>query len=124
MPLQTRVEGTDRVESCIGENITYTCSVPGSAHLWTAPRLLPPNTVVNSTFLDEVTSQYTLRLVSYDGFNIISSLTIIILDAEFSNTNVTCSNPLGNEVQQRIAVVLSEFLEYFPQNIIGPCEEH
>ena len=112
MPLQTRVEGTDRVESCIGENITFTCNVSGLAHIWTAPGLLPPNTVVTPTIVDEVTSQYTLRLVSFDGFNSISSLTVIISDAEFNNINVTCSNPLGSEVQQRNALVLGKLFNY------------
>ena len=108
VPLQTRVEGTGRVESCIGENITYTCNVSGSAHVWSAPGLLPPNTVVLPGLDDVVTSRYTLRLVSDDGVNIISSLTVIILDAEFNNTNVTCSDSRGDEVQQRTAVVLGK----------------
>ncbi len=107
MPLQTRVEGTDRVESCIGENITFTCNVSGLAHIWTAPGLLPPNTVVTPSIVDVVTSRYTLRLVSVDGVNTISSLTVIS-DAEFSNTNVTCDDIFGDEVQQRTAVVLGK----------------
>ena len=51
--------------------------------------------------------QVTLRLVSDDGANIISSLTVIS-DVGFSNTNVTCVSPRGDEVQQTLAIVLGE----------------
>ncbi len=102
-PLQV---GTGRVEPCIRENITYTCNVSSIAHIWTAPGLLP-NTAVTPSSADVVTSRYTLRFVSIDGVDIISSLTVIS-DVGFNNTNVTCSDPFGNEVQQTIAIVLGE----------------
>ncbi len=82
-PLQVTIEGTGRVEACIRENITYTCNMSGSIHRWTAPGLFPPNST------EFVTSRYTLILVSDDGVNIISSLTVIS-DVGFNNTNVTC----------------------------------
>ncbi len=103
-PLQVTIEGTGRVEACIRENITYTCNVSGLAHIWNAPGLLPPNTVVTPTTTEFVTSRYTLRLVSNDGANIISSLTVIS-DVGFNNTNVTCADPFGNEFQQTLAIL-------------------
>ncbi len=90
-PLQVTIEGTKRVEACIRENITYTCNLPGLAHIWTAPGLPLRNIGVNSNTDDVVTSRYTLRLVSDDGANIISSLTVIS-DVGFNNTNITCSD--------------------------------
>ncbi len=106
-PLQVTIEGTGRVEACIRENITYTCNVSSIVHIWTAPGLLPPNTNVLPNFDDVVTSRYTLRVVSNDGVNIMSSLTVIS-DVGFSNTNVTCVDALDNEVQQALAIVLGE----------------
>ncbi len=106
-PLQVTIEGTGRVEACIRENITYTCNVSDDAHTWTAPGLLPPSTAVTPYTADIVTSQYTLRLVSDDGVNIISSLTVIS-DVGFNNTNVTCADTRGDEVQQTLAIVLGE----------------
>ncbi len=104
-PLQVTIEGTGRVEPCIRENITYTCNVSGSTHTWTAPGLLA-TTTVNPDTADVVTPRYTLRLVSDDGVNIISSLTVIS-DVGFSNTNVTCE-VARVEVQQTLAIVLGE----------------
>ncbi len=109
-PLQVTIEGTGRVEACIRENITYTCNVSGPTHRWTAPspRLsLPTNPTVTPSFVDVVTSRYTLRLVSDDGVNIISSLTVIS-DVGFNNTNITCSDARDEEVQQTLAIVLGE----------------
>ncbi len=45
--------------------------------------------------------------MSLNGFNIISSLTVIS-DVGFNNTNVTCVSLLGDEVQQTLAIVLGE----------------
>ena len=98
------------MEACIGENITYTCNVSDSVHIWRAPelQLFPPTSVLIPHSQDLVTSRYILRLVSVDdNGNIISSLTVLS-DAEFSNTNVTCADSFGAEVQQTIAVVLGE----------------
>ncbi len=107
-PLQVTIEGTGRVEPCISENITYTCNVSGIVHIWNAPGLLPPTTTVTpSTTTEFVTPRYTLRPVSNDGSNIISSLTVIS-DVGFNNTNVTCVDALGDEVQQTLAIVLGE----------------
>ncbi len=106
-PLQVTIEGTGRVEPCIRENITYTCNVSSATHTWTAPGLLPPSTAVLPGFVDIVTPRYTLRVVSDDGVNIISSLTVIS-DVGFSNTNVTCADGRGDEVQQTLAIVLGE----------------
>ncbi len=105
-PLQVTIEGTGRVEACIRENITYTCNVSGSTHTWTAPGLSLPPTTVNPDTTDVVTPQYTLRRVSDDGVNIISSLTVIS-DVGFNNTNVTCA-VVRVEVQQTVAIVLGE----------------
>ncbi len=106
-PLQVTIEGTGRVEACISENITYTCNVSGIVHTWTAPGLSLPATSVTPNSADSVTSRYTLRLVSSDGGNIISSLTVIS-DVGFNNTNVTCVDALDDEVQQALAIVLGE----------------
>ncbi len=73
-PLQVTIEDTGRVEAYIRENITYTCNLSSIAHIWTTPGLLS-NTAVTPTTIDVVTPRYTLRLVSDDGVNIISSLT-------------------------------------------------
>ncbi len=101
------IEGTGRVEACIRENITYTCNVSVSTHIWNAPGLLPPNTiVVPATTTEFDTPRYTLRVVSDDGVNIISSLTVIS-DVGFNNTNVTCTDTRA-EVQQTLAIVLGE----------------
>ncbi len=83
-PLQVTIEGTGRVEACINETITYTCNVSGDAHIWDAPPVSPD--VVT-------TSRY---IVSLNGFNIISSLTVIS-DVGFNNTNVTCVSLFGDE---------------------------
>ncbi len=107
-PLQVTIEeGTGRVEACIRENITYTCNVSGIVHTWIAPGLSLPATAVLPNTDDMVTSRYTLRRVSNDGVNIISSLTVIA-DVGFNNTNVTCADGLDNEVQQALAIVLGE----------------
>ncbi len=101
-PLQVTIEGTGRVEACIRENITYTCNVPDGVHIWDAPsyRLVPVSP-------DVVTSRYIIRAVSIDGVNIISSLTVLS-DVGFNNTNVTCTNIHGGEVQQILAKVLGK----------------
>ncbi len=115
--LQVTVEGTGRVESCIGENITFTCNGLGLAHTWTAPGLLHSTRLIYS-FPDVVTSRYTLRSLALDG-TVFTSSFMVISDAEFNNTNVTCRDTVGG-VQHRIAVVLGEILcEYVPSFQIG-----
>ena len=106
-PLQVTIEGTGRVEACIRENITYTCNLSSPTHTWTAPGLSLPLTAVLPGSVDIVTSRYTLILVSDDGVNIISSLTVIS-DVGFNNTNVACTSLRGDEVQQTLAIVLGE----------------
>ncbi len=107
-PLQVTIEGTGRVEACFRENITYTCNVSDDTHFWTAPGLsLPTNPTVLPGFVDVVKPRYTLRFVSDDGVNIISSLTVIS-DVGFNNTNVTCTSLRGDEIQQALAIVLGE----------------
>ncbi len=97
------------VESLTGKvsPLAYTCNLSDDAHIWNAPGLLPLHTAVTPATTEFVTPRYTLRLVSDDGVNIISSLTVIS-DVGFNDTNVTCADARGDEIQQTLAIVFGE----------------
>lgn len=109
--LEYIVQGTERIESCIGEAIMYTCTLPSQAHRWIVSGItLPDRGIVNQDSFDVFHSVFTLRVVSSQNGNITSELKVISIQ-QFNGTSFTCidvSETSRNDFQRAVGLVLGE----------------
>jgi hypothetical protein len=102
--------------SCIGDTVSYTCTVGGVAHLW---RIVPLNSTVvtaniavgNPTFPADggAPSPFMIAIASNVN-NIITTVLTVTSFAGLEGTNISCRNALvaNGEPQETTASVFGE----------------
>ena len=111
-PLQVSVRGRNGSMPCVGETVTYTCSVNAIVHAWKIPSLQLSISITRSTptFSD---GQFYIEITSDGGGNnpITTALTVTAFTA-LDGANLTCENGLANpgegEIQMTVVTVLGE----------------
>ena len=98
-----------RSSSCIGENVIYVCNITSITHIWNIPDSVRDRILVwNSPPLTD--GEYTLRVVSVDGINIIISSLSVSSSAGLNGTNITCADGFNTDSTRAttVAMVLGE----------------
>ncbi len=99
---------------CVGDNVTFTCTVSSLVHLWTGPSLsvsISPGTVV--PFMGGPDGRFILTRVGNQTSVIITSLSLVVYSG-FDATKLTCADGLlvVEETQTSTATVLGEVYTY------------
>lgn len=108
--LQMSIGGRIRQSSCVGELVTFLCSVAANSHGWTIPTVNLAVTI--NRFIRQLSiPPFNITLVSDDG-NVITTSLSVISHAGLNGTNISCSdsNNLIGETQFIVASVLGEFM--------------
>ena len=96
--------------SCVGENITFVCTVASLGHAWTVGSFVTRQAVLANDDEDitEV-EMFTFRRVSVSGGTITSSLSVLSF-SDLNNVMVECVDGGGGAEEQNIvAQVYGEF---------------
>lgn len=93
--LQALVQGeSNRDTPCVGENITYICTVPALSHAWSVPQYGVSATIsVQTSSFDNKNPQFTMRLVTHSSNAITSSLSVIVF-TDLNGTRITCTDSI------------------------------
>ena len=98
-----------RSSSCIGENVIYVCNITSISHIWNVPGSVRDRVLV--TISPPVPDgEYTLRVLSEDGINIITSSLSVSSSAGLNGTNITCAAGFNTDSTRAttVAMVLGE----------------
>ena len=80
---------------CVGDNVTFICSLPLSTHRWTGPEFDIVFSHVFSTVMVGPDNNYTLALVQpLPNTTVITSLSLIAYSG-FDGVTITCSDGNG-----------------------------
>ena len=99
-----------RSSSCLGENVTYVYNITSSSHIWNAPDSVRERTLLWDT-VSQLDGEYTSRVVSVDGANIIASSLSVSSSAELNGTIITCAAGFDRDGTRAttVAMVLGEW---------------
>lgn len=106
--IQTIVDGRNRNAPCIGENVTYICTVPVLSHAWNVPRYDVTATIsVQTNLFINKDPGFIIRLMAVGTNTITSSLSVISF-AGLNGTRITCTDSviLGGESQEIVVNIL------------------
>ena len=113
-PLQVDVAGRNDSTLCIGDNVTYTCTVPTPAHTWNIQPVGLNTAITRSTPM--ITSTFggiliQIRIIQdQGGSNPITTTLSLIAFAGLNGTTVQCQDSdLAEPAQESVAKVLGEF---------------
>ena len=107
--LDVTIAGESRNSSCLGENVTYICTVPALSHTWSIPALQVTASITVQTPFSSV-PPFVLSLISFNDASITSSLSVIAVVA-LNNSIISCTDSTG-ETQQTTGRVLSKLLKH------------
>ena len=93
-----------RTTSCVGENVTYVCTVASVGHVWSSDAFTNPLTVIDES-PDVVEITFTFRSVSLDDGTLTSSLSITSYPG-LDGIMLMCSG--GGDEQTATAMVFGE----------------
>ena len=98
-----------RTGYCVGDNVTFTCTLPLFGHQWNAPgfdRGVLTTTMPQTAGPD---NRFTLAVVNSSASGIITSLSVKVYSG-FNGANITCSDgsAMSSNIQTAIATVLSK----------------
>ena len=96
----------------MGETVIYVCNITSSRHIWNVPGSVT-NRILNwdsPPITDGTDREYTFRVVSEDGTNIITSSFSVSSSAELNDTNITCADGFNTDSTRAttVAMVLGE----------------
>ena len=106
--LTVSVVGRSGATSCIGDNVTYTCSVPSLLHTWNIPsEKLSQNNISTqqSTYSD---SRFTITLIAGDAGSITSLLWLAAING-WNGTLIQCAD--GDADLSRQMAVFCEYMD-------------
>ena len=109
-PLEVDIAGRSGSTSCVGDMVTYTCTLPATAHTWSIPSLVDVSiTRVNPTFPPPGSPPSQFSIVTTadgGGTNPITTELSVTSFAGLNGANVTCSdgNQLITETQDATAI--------------------
>lgn len=102
--------GSNRNTPCIGENITYICTVPALSHAWNVPQYGVSATIsVQTTSFTNEEPEFTMRLLTRSSTAITSSLSVIVFTS-LNGTRITCTDSitLNGESQEILMEILGK----------------
>ena len=93
----------------MGESVIYVCNITSTTHVWNVPGSVRDRILV-STSPPVTDGEYTFRVVSVDGTNIITSSLSVSSLAELNGTNITCAAGFNTDSTRAttVAMVLGE----------------
>ena len=99
---------------CVGDNLTFTCTVSSLGHQWRGPSLsltINPGSIV--PYMDGPDGRFILTRVGSQRSRIITSLSLIVYFG-FDGATLTCADSLlvVEETQTSTASVLGEVYTY------------
>lgn len=106
--LESVIRGRNGTLSCIGENVTYICTVAALSHAWNIPSFGIATSITVQTAQSSL-SPFLIRLLSHNSSSITSSLSFISA-AVLNATSISCtdSTRLDGEVQRATVRILGE----------------
>ena len=111
-PLQVVICSGNTNTSCVGDLVTYTCTVPAVAHTWSIPSLGFSDTITRtSPTFDDPASPFSIVITADGGgANPITTALSVTSFAGLNGANITCSdgNELITETQDTIAMVFGK----------------
>ena len=102
-----------RTTSCVGENVTYVCTVASPVHLWSSASFVDGDeTITIGATEDSNNGDFTVRRVAETGGVLTSSVSITSFSG-LDNVVIECRDGLGiiMEEQTATAMVLGEYLD-------------
>ena len=114
-PLQILVTGRSGSTSCVGDQVTFTCTLPAVAHVWSI-RSLGFSAVISRglpTFHDSASPFTIVTTADGGGVNPITTELSVTSFAGLNGANITCidANQVVTEVQDTIAMVFGKLLD-------------
>ena len=111
-PLQVTVSSGNTNTSCVGDQVTYTCTVPAIAHMWSIPSLDFMTTITRTspTFDDPASLFSIVKTADGGGPNPIATALSVTSFAGLNGASITCSdgNLVTTEAQDAIAMVFGK----------------
>ena len=108
-PLQVAVTNSSGDTSCVGDLVTYTCTLPSVAHTWSIPSFGFMESITRETpTFDDPASQFFINTTADGGgANPITTALSVTSFAGLDETNIICSdaNQITSEAQDAIAMV-------------------
>ena len=115
-PLQVAIAGRSGSISCVGDMVTFTCTVPAVAHSWDIPSLVDVSiTRQDPTFPrpGDPASPFAITITADEGgVNPILTALSVTSFAGLNGANITCSdaNQIEDEAQDATALVFSKLV--------------
>ena len=111
-PLQVTISSGNTDTSCLGDMVTYTCTLPAVSHVWSIPSLGFLETITRScpTF-DDPASRFSIETTADEGGpNPITTALTVSSFAGLNGASITCSdgNEFTNETGDTIAMVFGK----------------
>ena len=105
---------SDTNTSCVGQEVTYTCTIQSTSHAWTLHTLPNPlTTAITRATPEDTRPPYSFQTVSDDGNTIITSVTVTAFP-ELNGTIISCVDgnaPTGQgDMQETTAMVFGKSL--------------
>ena len=109
-PLQVTISSGNTNTSCVGDLVTYTCTVPAVAHTWSILDFMVAITRGTTTFDDPASRFSITTTVDGGGPNPITTELSVTSFAGLNGADITCSdgNAFTNETQDTIAMVFGK----------------
>jgi hypothetical protein len=125
-PFKDVVTDRNGSTSCVGDMITYTCSVPAVAHAWEIPSLNFSELITRTTAtfppINNDTSQFSIvTTADPGGNNSITTALSVNATAALDGANVTCGNgdQIVNDIQSNIIMVFGKSAVVQPLKLLS-----
>ena len=108
--LQTEVSGRSGETSCLGENVTYICSISGFTHVWRISGFSDAAFVTAGQRSDNI-GPYSIEAISVSGVNMVTESRLTVTSFPGLNgVNITCldTTATNGEVQETTAMVFGK----------------
>ena len=116
-PLQTVVSGRSGETSCVGDTVTYTCTISASSHTWMISSLANPASVSIGARTVNI-PPYSIEVTSDNGVNMVTGSRLTVTSfAGLDGVNITCfdATTLNGVVQETTAMVFGKLIAQLPE---------
>ena len=94
---------------CVGDNVTFTCTLPLIAHQWNGPGFDRVLLATSTSVMGGPDDQFTLAVVNYSALGIVTSLSVLVYSG-LNGASFNCSDGglLSTNMQTATATVLGK----------------
>ena len=112
--LQTVITGRSGSTSCIGDSVTYICTVPSQAHLWNVPALGANNVGISRVALPFNDGGVSIAIVpGPDAPNPIVSALTVTASPQLNGASIICADIISSADQNTTATVFGGFVHNY-----------